>query len=248
MGSPSSWEFSKINAQLEQDGWQRGGLIIPDTQEYFSDPAQKFTIKEAQNISFVVDMPWMLPLEEQASYLNIALKQVMTLRPEENISLIGHSAGALAARLWLIQHYNPAIVRLISIAAPNLGTPRAIDALRVTSATIGPIDAMRNLFGGKLYNTVRRSRKLVREFTPPSKRNQNILYWMNQQPHPEIEYISIVREDRRGRDQDWLMSADSQDLNNVPALRGKSEAYIVNQSHELHPEDGALIASLLRQK
>ena len=31
MGSPDSWEKTGINNLLENYGWQRGGLILPDT-------------------------------------------------------------------------------------------------------------------------------------------------------------------------------------------------------------------------
>jgi len=245
MGSPASWENSRVNDLLERHGWQRGGLIVPDTREYFPDSIHRLSSDRAENISYVVDMPWMRPLDEQADFLEIAMQRVFKMRPDENVTLIGHSAGALAARLWLVQYYNPAVKRLISIAAPNLGTSRAIDALELTDPIFGPLDAVRNMFGGRLYNTVRRSRDLVYDFTPPSRHNPNVLYWLNQQPHPDIEYISVVREDRRGYDKDWLISANSQDLNNVPALRGKATAYIVSQDHPLNREDGHLLASIL---
>jgi len=248
MGSPASWEESRINDLLERHGWQRGGVIVPDTREYFPDPIHRLSSDRAKNISYVIDMPWMRPLDEQADYLDIAMQRVFKMRPDEEITLIGHSAGALAARLWLVQHHQASVVRLISIAAPNLGTPRAIDALDLTDPVFGPIDAVRNMFGGRLYNTVRHSRDLVYDFTPPSRSNPNILYWLNQQPHPDIEYISVVREDRRGHDKDWLITANSQDLNNVPALRGKAKSYIVSQDHPLNREDGHLLTSILAKK
>jgi triacylglycerol lipase len=248
MGSPDSWEKTGINKLLEDKGWQRGGLIIPDTREYFPDPLHRLSSDRADNISYVIDMPWMRPLDEQADYLEIAMQRVFKMRPDENISLIGHSAGALTARLWLVQYHQPSVVRLVSIAAPNLGTPRAIDALELTDPVFGPVDAVRNMFGGKLYNTVRHSRDLVYDFTPPSQRNPNVLYWLNQQAHPDIQYVSVVREDRRGNDKDWLVSADSQDLNNVPVLRGRSKTFIVSQDHPLSREDGHLLATILAQK
>ncbi len=242
MGSPDSWEDSHISDILKRDDWQRGGIIVPDTRQFISarSPAVK-----AEKISYVIDMPWMRPLDEQADYLKMAMDQILKRRPGEKITLVGHSAGALAARLWLVQYYDPAVIRMVSIAAPNLGTSRAIDALDLTDPSFAPFDAVRNMFGGKLYNTVRHSRELVYDFTPPSKHNPNILFWLNQQAHPDIEYIAIVREDRRGRDKDWLISANSQDLNNVPTLRGKVKTYIVPERHPLNYKDGVLLVSLL---
>ena len=87
----------------------------------------------------------------------------------------------------------------------------------------------------------------MRDLTPPSRRNPTILYWLNQQPHPEIEYISIVRENWQGKDSDWLISARSQDLNNVPALRGRATAYVMDRDHELSTNDGIILASVLRK-
>jgi len=248
MGSPMSWEDSRVNDILDRNGWPRGGVIVPDTRKFYAAPPSRRNVGKSKNISYVIDMPWMRPLDEQANYIDIAMTQIRKMRPDEDITLVGHSAGALAARLWLVQKNPPEVKRMISIAAPNLGTQRAIDALKLTNPKFGPLDAVRNMFGGKLYNTVRHSRELVYDFTPPSERNPNILYWLNQQPHPDIEYISIVREDRRGKDQDWLISADSQDLNNVPVLRGKSKTYIVPQKHPLNPEDGYLLTSVLSTK
>lgn len=243
MGSPDSWEQSHVNDILSEDNWKRGGVIVPDTRQFY--PSRTSSVKD-KNISYMIDMPWMRPLDEQTDYLKVAMDQILKLRPGEKITLVGHSAGALVARLWLVQHYDPAVIRMVSIAAPNLGTSRAVDALDLTDPTFAPFDAVRNMFGGKLYNTVRHSRELVYDFTPPSERNPNILFWLNQQTHPDIEYIAIVREDRRGRDKDWLISANSQDLNNVPALRGKAKTYIVPQRHPLSYQDGVLLVSLIK--
>ena len=246
MGSPDSWEESHVNDILSDSGWQRGGVIVPDIRQFYPDRRLSQSSKKAKNILYMVDMPWTRPLDEQTGYLKVAMDQIIGMRPDEKITLIGHSAGALTARLWLVQHYDPAVIRMVSIAAPNLGTERAIDALDLTDPSFAPFDAVRNMFGGKLYNTVRHSRELVYDFTPPSRRNPNILYWLNQQTHPDIEYIAIVREDRRGRDKDWLISADSQDLNNVPVLRGKVKTYIVPERHPLNYQDGVLLTSLIK--
>lgn len=243
MGSPNSWEQSHVNDILSADDWKRGGIIVPDTRQFHTG---RTSSPKAEKVSYMVDMPWTRPLDEQTGYLKVAMDQIIKRRPGEDITLVGHSAGALVARLWLVQHYDPAVVRLVSIAAPNLGTSRAIDALDLTDPTFAPFDAVRNMFGGKLYNTVRHSRELVYDFTPPSKRNPNILFWLNQQAHPDIEYIAIVREDRRGKDKDWLISANSQDLNNVSTLRGRVKTYIVPERHPLNYKDGVLLVSLLK--
>ena len=247
MSSPDTWEKTHINELLVRDGWQRGGILIPAARRHIPDRRQTRNNSEAEKIFYMVELPWQYPLQAQADALDQAMQRILEMRPDDDINLAGHSAGAVVARLWLVQNPQPRVKRLISIAAPNLGTERADDALLLTRPVFGPFDSVRNLVGGKRYNTVRRSRPLVRDLTPPSRRNPTILYWLNRQPHPEIAYYSIVRESWKGKDSDWLIDADSQDLNNVPALRGKSESFIMPRNHELSVEDGHLLTSILDQ-
>ena len=247
MSSPDTWEKTHINEILVQEGWKRGGILIPAARRHIPDRRQRQNNTEAEDIFYMVELPWQYPLRVQADALNLAMRRILEMRPEEEISLVGHSAGAVVARLWLVQNPLPEVKRLISIAAPNLGTARAEDALTLTRPVFGPFDSMRNLLGGKKYNTVRRSRPLVRDLTPPSRRNPTILYQLNHQPHPAIAYYSIIREDHRGRDSDWLISADSQDLNNVEALRGRSTSYFMPRDHELSTEDGYLLTRILAE-
>ncbi len=245
MSSPDTWEKTRINDILVHAGWQRGGILIPADRRHIPDRRQTRNNAEAKNIFYMVELPWQYPLQAQADTLDIAMRRIMELRPDDAINLAGHSAGAVVARLWLVQNPQPAVKRLISIAAPNLGSERADDALTLTQPVFGPFDSVRNLLGGKRYNTVRRSRPLVRDLTPPSHRNPTVLYWLNQQPHPDIDYTSIVRENWKGMDTDWLISARSQDLNNVPALRGKATAYVMDRDHELSTADGHVLVTIL---
>ena len=247
MSTPDTWEKTRINDVLVQEGWRRGGILIPAARRHIPDRRQQQNNTGAEDIFYMVELPWQYPLQSQADALEIAMQRILEMRPNEDISLAGHSAGAVVARLWLVQHPRPEIKRLISIAAPNLGTDRAEDALTLTQPVFGPFDSMRNLLGGKRYNTVRRSRPLVRDLTPPSRRNPTILYRLNRQPHPDIAYYSIVREDRRGQDSDWLISAESQDLNNVEALRGRSTSYIMPRDHDLSIEDGFMLTRILAE-
>ncbi len=241
MGSPSSYEKSGINNLLESAGWGRAGIIIPDMGEALSGRNP-----DAENVAYLVDLPWMLPLRDQAQYFGLAMDRIITERPNEPITLVGHSVGGVVERYWLVTSGGPNVTKLITIASPHSGTQRATDALRLTNPVIYPVDQVRNFFGGDIYNTVRRSRALIKDLTPPQKsRRGNALTWLNTQPHPNIKYISIVREDRFGLDRDWLVSADSQDMNFVPALAGRSETMAVPAGHDLTLGDGKMIAALL---
>ena len=68
------------------------------------------------------------------------------------------------------------------------------------------------------------------------------------QPHPDIEYIGIVRGHELTLWGDWLVPAISQDLNNVPALAGRAILLTVPAGHELVPLDGVTLVGILNAK
>ena len=72
----------------------------------------------------------------------------------------------------------------------------------------------------------------------------NVLFWLNQQPHPNIRYYAVVRQTPFALG-DELVPAYSQDLNNVPALRGRAEVLVTSAGHSLNPNDGVLLAGIL---
>ncbi len=240
MGSPESWEDSGINTELSRAGWSRGGIVIPDTNEFFGGPGA-----ESKNVAYSVDLPWMRPLDVQVAELDHAIAMIKRKRPNEVLTLVGHSVGGVVARMWLVIYGADQVDRLITIASPHAGTTRAVDALRLTNPTFYPVDQVRNFFGGELYNTVRRSRELVKDLTPPDR--GNALGWLNTQPHPKIEYISIVREDAFGLDRDWIVSANSQDLTRIPELKNHAKTLAVSTGHVLERRDGVLLTDLLAE-
>jgi triacylglycerol lipase len=72
----------------------------------------------------------------------------------------------------------------------------------------------------------------------------SLLFWLNAQPHPRLQYVSIVRAAPFGLG-DVLVPGFSQDLNNVPVLRGQARSYVVPADHSLVPADGTMLASVL---
>ena len=75
----------------------------------------------------------------------------------------------------------------------------------------------------------------------------SVLGWLNVQPHPEIEYVSVIRTTPNGVPGDWVVPGFSQDMNQVPALHGRSRVVAAPSDHELLPPDGLLIARLLAE-
>ena len=94
----SSWHYSGINAVLTQHGWQNAGL--PGKT---SNHPKKF---------FNIELPAHAPLIVQANYLKSFLAKLRLQYPQDKISIAGHSAGGVVARIALLEG-NPANVSSI---------------------------------------------------------------------------------------------------------------------------------------
>lgn len=234
-----AWEASGVSSILDQNGWPRAGLYSSrgSKVQYFEAPENAGT-----NKVFVVDLPSEAPVMLQAALLNTALKDIRQRNPLEAITLIGHSAGAIVARTVLVKGNENGVKRLISIAGPNLGTERTIQALNATDIP-WPFSMVADMFGGGDYNTIKRSRHLLIDLLPATP--GTYLGWLNTQPHPEIEYIAIVRGQSLTMSGDWMVPGLSQDLNNVVAIAGRAKVITVPSAHELSPIDGAMLANIL---
>ncbi len=220
LGSPFSWGDSGVHAALATQGWQPPG-----------PPAAAGTANG--NTVYTMDLPSIAPLLVQADILTRALRDIESRHPGEKVTLVGHSAGGVVARLALVRGGPGQVKRLITIAAPHLGTERALEALDATHDSC-PIGMIKDFFGGGLYHTVKASSPLLVDLTPAVP--GSLLYWLNAQPHPDID----------GFAGDVVVPGFSQDMNQVPALRGRSRLVAAPSPHELLPGDGPLLAMLLR--
>lgn len=227
-----TWYFNGVETELQQAGWVNG------LQSQAASSA---------NLYFTVNLPSMAPLGAQADWLKAAVDQISAARPGEPVTLIGHSAGGVAARLMLVRHGAGAVKHLITLASPHLGTVRSIDALDATddSGMFGFVKEWftRNEIGDGLYNQLQYSRPLLLDLLPA--RPGSLLFWLNQQPHPDIRYTSVIHGGPM-MSGDLLVPAFSQDMNQVPALNGKSSVLLVQHPHELSPADGRILVNMLR--
>jgi len=238
------WEVSGVNRELRQAGWQYAGSLGYSPTGLLD---QSRPLDNAQKRFYTVQLPALAPAAIQASWLNAALQHLSTQYPDESINLVGHSAGGVVARLTLVQYGVGKVKRLITIATPHLGTDKAIKALNASndSGMFGFIKEalVRDAVGDGLYNTLQHSRGILIDLTPPTP--GSMLFWLNGQPHPDIEYISIIRSAGFNIAGDIAVPPFSQDMNRVPVLAGKSRPVIVLQGHELTPHDGKLLAEML---
>ena len=235
LGTPWSWDSSGVNAALASQGWRPAP---PPTAGLMPVAA----IAPGGKTVYTVALPSIAPLAVQAEVLGTTLRRIESRHPGERITLVGHSAGGVVARLALVRDGAGKVTRLITIASPHLGTHRALQALDETHGW-GPVGWIKDFFGGDLYHTVKASTPLLVELAPAVP--GSVLGWLNAQPHPDIDYVAVIRTTPDGMPGDWVVPGFSQDMNQIPALRGKSRVVAAPSDHELLPHDGLLLARLL---
>jgi triacylglycerol lipase len=241
LGTPMSWESAGINRVLHENGWKRAGVVFENHQGVM---LSKMAETVDNNPVYSVRLPSRAPLMVQSDMLHKFLIDLGKRHPSEKTVLVGHSAGGLVARLTLVRFGKANVSELITIASPHLGTHMAIHALEETHDSF-PVGMIKDFFGGSTYHTVKSSTPLLVDLVPP--RPGNLIFWLNNQPHPDIKYLSVVRGQDVRFNGDQVIPGFSQDMNNVPALRGKSTVYYVNTGHMLNPLDGNMLVRLLNE-
>jgi len=244
LGSDRSWMETGIVETLQQRGHTHAGIYF-----YALDGIRFHAIGAIpeQRPVYTVNLPSTAPLILQADWLAAYLHDIGERHPGQSITLVGHSAGGLVARLYLVRHAPANVGHLITIATPHQGTQRAIQALSATSSggLFGPIKrwAVERRTGSPLYHLLRSSRGVLFDMTPP--RPGNLLFWLNSQPHPAIRYTSIIRVGTFRMPGDQLVPPLSQDLRLIAPVADIAHSYSMAQGHLLTPQDGHLLANLL---
>ncbi|MBF0192410.1 MAG: hypothetical protein HQL99_14920 [Magnetococcales bacterium] len=241
LGSAASWEQGGVVPALTTHGWERAGILRAGPGGVQELPAPGRT---AKNRIYLAELPSIAPVSVQADHLVPVLRLLAARHPGERLVLVGHSVGGVVLRLALVRGdvVNPSV--LITIASPHLGTPLAEQALDATNDW-GPVETIKDFFGGGGYQTLKVSRGLYLDIV--RQHPGSLLFWLNHQPHPDIRYLSVVRGGPMMMG-DILVPGISQDLNNVPALRGRRVASrLAGQGHELVWPDGHLLVELLKE-
>ena len=241
LGDATSWEKAGINEVLHQQGWQRAGMFRGSSEGPKLYLAEK---TDAKNLVYVATLPSDAPVMVQADTLKTIIDIIRRKHPDDAMVLVGHSAGGVVARMALVRHQLQNIKALITIASPHIGTNRADQALDIT-ANHGPFNIVKSVFGGDSYNALRHSRGLMIDLRYPQP--GNMLYWLNSQPHPAIQYASIIRLTNDGAAGDFYVPGFSQNMNNVPTLQGKSSTFATPTSHFLVRQDADTILSIIKR-
>ena len=242
LASADSWEVTGINSLLDANGWKRGGLI--SSAPVTAAPVLVGPGKDAANKVYVVDLPAEAPIIVQTDQFLAMLATIQAFHPDESLVIVGHSAGGIVARTALVRSNNHNVKALITIASPHVGTTLANRALKATDES-GIFGGLKSFFGGSGYDTLRRSRGLLFDLAHPYP--GSLLYWLNAQQHPDIKYVSVVRLDPVGFAGDELVPGYSQDMNNIPAIQGKSSVIITPAGHTLVADDGTTLLQILNE-
>ena len=239
-----TWIHSGVLQTLIQNGWSDAGVVIttPSGIHHVAAPGQG-----GANKVYRTNLPAEAPLLMQAAHLAAELQFIERQHPGEPIILVGHSAGGVVSRLVLVNQHAPHVTMLITVASPNLGTARAVQGLQLVDSKPffcpGPgIDFLKSMLGGDDYDYLRYSRGALVDLAPAAP--GSLIAWLNQQPHPDIEYHAVIRTGRLYAGDD-IVPAFSQDLNQIPALRGRARIHVTAAGHGLNPADGALIAGII---
>ncbi len=243
MADSRSWDASGVTATLAAHGWQPAGVLTLTPNGVISPGAPASSADK----TYSVNLPAAAPLQVQATVLARLLGVLRQWYPEERLILAGHSAGGVVARMMLTGQNPYRVDTLVTIASPHLGTTRAAQGLDLVDFNPffcpGPgIDFMKHALGGDEYDYLEHSRGALIDLLPEA--SGNILAWLNRQHYPDVHYFAIVHTLPYASD-DNIVPAYSQDMNNVPALRGRAETIFIPASHGLNPQDGVLLASLL---
>lgn len=245
LGSERSWLESGVIDVLNRNGHRLAGVYSP---AHGSVGFRPFAEVE-RNAVYTLNLPSTAPVGLQAAWLNLFLMDVHKRHPDESITLVGHSAGGVVARMALVRYHPRGVTRLITIAAPHLGTWRAYQALDAVDSggLFGGFKRweVKRRIGSPLYYTLKASRGVLFDLTPP--RPGNMLYWLNAQQHPDIEYVSIIRSGTLFMPGDRIVPPFSQDMRRLRPIGQDSLAYLSPQGHLLSPQDGQVIANLLRE-
>ncbi|MEN8169846.1 MAG: alpha/beta fold hydrolase [Pseudomonadota bacterium] len=234
LGEDDPWRRSGVSTAIQRAGWQDGGHLMdgPDGVRR-NGPGSKVA-----KSFYTVALPTEAPLLAQVQYLERYMAYVQARHEGESLYLIGHSAGGVLARIYMVRHPRVRISALITIASPHLGTGSAEVGLMASQSPLGWVAPF---MGAQSLN---RSQGLYHDLS--REQPGSLLYWLNRQPHPQSRYVAVIHKGGGlfGLG-DMVVPEWSQDMNNVASLRGAVVSLQVSGEHQLNATDGVLLLDIL---
>jgi len=230
------WSTSGFIKALHQTGYTNGGV-------YDFNPMGMlvpYPVKSTNNVFYSVELPSQTNLQTQEGILLQYLQHIYSQR-QEPLTLVGHSAGGIISRLYLLDPMRVPVNGLITIATPHLGTPTANIAHLASNSPIGMMVSMAG------EDALQDSRGLFSDLK--EEKPGTFIFWMNHQPHPDIHFASIIRKNEsisKPNKFDFIVPPFSQDMNNISSLKGKSGVAITTDNHALNYKDGLVVVDILK--
>ena len=235
LGSAYSWRGNGITNTLQLSGWLDAGHMTTGPRGAMGPRI----IRPGKKRFYTIDLPTEAPLLVQSDFIARYVRLAKQRHQNDRVILVGHSAGGVASRLAMVRYPDLKVYGLITIASPHLGSALADLGSTVSNS---PLSWFAPFMG---VNTINRSRILYHDLGRENP--NNILGWLNRTVHPKAFYISVIRSNNGNMAAGDSVSAGwRQDLNMVPALRGKAWTYGSFGDHALRPADGILIARILK--
>lgn len=230
-----AWRQQQVTSTLQSSGWVDGGNLALTPHGIVNSTR---LAKRPKKVLYTLELPNQLSITHQAAALDQYLN-ILAAQRREPLSLVGHSAGGLVGRYWLVNLHSVPVDTLITIATPHTGTPWA-DLSEVAINT--PLAEFAAGMGIDLPS----SKQLYRELR--EERPGTFLHWLNHQPHPAIRYVSIVRRSKRPESMDLVVPSHSQNMDNVFSLKGHTETVFSEGRHFVNANDGYRIAKIMAHR
>ncbi|MBT3196599.1 MAG: alpha/beta fold hydrolase [Gammaproteobacteria bacterium] len=243
LGNSRSWEQSGAVDALAQLGWERAGRVRAGGPSGVLH-AKPHHAPRGNRRLYLADIPSLIPLEQQSALLEQITITLSNNHPGEPIYLIGHSAGGVVSRMTAVNNKISHLQGVITIASPHLGSPYANLADDLASLPF-PLRMAARLIAHKKYRLLRSSRPMIKALMVAEP--GTLLHWLNQQPHPKLHYVSIIRRQPPSRANEALVPFWSQDMNNIPALQHRSQSISTYAPHRITAEDGFLLGQTLNE-
>jgi pimeloyl-ACP methyl ester carboxylesterase len=236
LGEDDPWRRSGVTSAIMQAGWQDGGHLLDGPDGVRRNGPERRVARSF----YTMALPTEAPLLAQARHLERYIAYLLARHEGESIYLVGHSAGGVLARLYMVQHPTVRISALVTIAAPHMGTGAAEAGLMASQSPLGWVAP----FMGA--GSVNRSQGLYYDLS--REQPGTLLFWLNRQPHPVSRYVAVIHTGGGFLGVgDLVVSEWSQDMNNVATLRGAVVSVSVPGEHALNARDGVLLMDLLHR-